>query len=773
MKRMIVFLSMVVAAIVSVQAQYLSINKSDGEVIFYNPRNYFHPQIRDGKPVWEFHCPLRDEYGTELLENNVPVGYQVLFSVEDVDDIVVHHENEEAEGQRQALMELYQQMDGDNWTNHENWGTERPINEWYGNQYNETYVQFLYLYNNNLQGEFPSSLKKMPYLRTLYLHNNKISGELPDFLANMYNLEWIVLNNNQLSGNIPEKLVELPELHDFLLAFNNYSGPLPENIILKLLNRKLHEHLNFNLRGNDFSGKVPDAIKNHPLFRDEWPSFLIQNGHLDLSDDALPAPVFDCTDINGNTFNLADVYSTHKYTLLYDWGWWCPWSELLNQRLLPAYEGYKDKGFEVIAFNDGENEGLVPYVKEHDIPWVNVRGDKGHSYGGSVLFRFDHTPYYYLVDQKGNIVYCSEMDVNTGLETRSDLDHRNGLFPFLEEALGKMDYEYYTSTDYSKDGEVMTLQTATVGQGFDIVFVGEGFVDKDMAEGGKYEQKMQEAMEQFFAYEPYTSLRSRFNVYAVKAVSPNAEFFGDTHHAIDKNDAKAFEYAKKVTALNTDGPMHVNVIYSNMAGRSVTNMYSGDGSYVAYMMDGISMVLNHEAGGHGIGRLHDEYVEPGNEGLMLPEELKAAADEQWEQYGWGANIDWRSNPAEVKWAHFINDSRYAGEGLGVYEGSWLYSYGAYRPTQNSMMRYNDCPFNAPSREAIYKYVMQESEGSSWTYDYETFVAFDEAGRAEFTDALNSRARRQAPGKDVQRRQQLTAPPVVVKGTWRDALKDND
>ena len=189
----------------------------------------------------------------------------------------------------------------------------------------------------------------MPFLNTLYLHQNKISGELPDFLANMYSLKTIELGSNQLSGNIPEKLVELPELHDFLLAFNNYSGPLPENIILKLLDRKLHEHLNFNLRGNDFSGKVPDAIKNHPLFRDEWPSFLIQNGHMDLSDITLPAPVFDCTDINGNTFNLADVYSTHKYTLLYDWGWWCPWSELLNQRLLPAYEAYKDKGFEVIA----------------------------------------------------------------------------------------------------------------------------------------------------------------------------------------------------------------------------------------------------------------------------------------------------------------------------------------------------------------------------------------------------------------------------------------
>ena len=41
-----------------------------------------------------------------------------------------------------------------------------------------------------------------------------------------------------------------------------------------------------------------------------------------------------------------------------------------------------------------------------------------------------------------------------------------------------------------------------------------------------------------------------------------------------------------------------------------------------------------------------------------------------------------------------------------------------------MMRYNISWFNAPSREAIYKAVMTLSEGESWTYDYEEFVAFD-------------------------------------------------
>ena len=152
---------------------------------------------------------------------------------------------------------------------------------------------------------------------------------------------------------------------------------------------------------------------------------------------------------------------------------------------------------------------------------------------------------------------------------------------------------------------------------------------------------------------------------------------------------------------------------------------------------------------------------------------KTEADSFWEAYGRGANIDWRSNPTQVKWAHFINDTHYAGENLGVYEGSWLYGHGAYRPTATSLMREvgTGMKFNAPSREAIYKYVMKESEGDSWTYDYETFVAFDEAGRTEFVNSLSSSARQKAPKKGVKKQQQFqTAPPVFIKGTWRDALK---
>ena len=129
-------------------------------------------------------------------------------------------------------------------------------------------------------------------------------------------------------------------------------------------------------------------------------------------------------------------------------------------------------------------------------------------------------------------------------------------------------------------------------------------------------------------------------------------------------------------------------------------------------------------------------------------------------------MDWRSDATSVKWSHFLKDSRYANEGLGLYEGAYLYGYGAYRPTDNSMMRHNDAPFNAPSREQIYKRVMQLSEGENWKYDYEEFVKFDEKNRnAASRSAIQ-------PLTEAERREYIKnhRPPTIIKGTWRDAMK---
>ena len=153
-------------------------------------------------------------------------------------------------------------------------------------------------------------------------------------------------------------------------------------------------------------------------------------------------------------------------------------------------------------------------------------------------------------------------------------------------------------------------------------------------------------------------------------------------------------------------------------------MYQNDGSFVAYIRSGdISDVLIHEVGGHGIAKLMDEYVNAEYENQTLPESEKETMDYEWETFGWGANVDWHNNSATVRWSHFLQDDRYSNEGLGLYEGAYLYSFGAYRPTENSMMRYNDSPFNAPSRE-------------------------------------------------VEKWKKSHRPPVRMKGTWRDARKES-
>ena len=471
------------------------------------------------------------------------------------------------------------------------------------------------------------------------------------------------------------------------------------------------------------------------------------------------------TDLNGNAFNTSDVYKDNEYTLIFNYS---SAQGDFTDKLKKAYETYKSKGFEVLGMQPGNAELVNDYLHTNNISWLNL---DPKSFMDSIANYYLYINFINLVGKDGNIVFTSLMDEKGKMEDIQGSSTRDQkVFDVLADKFGKVDFTPYTSTDYSRDGEVMTLQKASVGLGVDIVFMGNAFVDKDMEPGGLYEQKMQAAMEQFFAYEPFTSLRNRFNVYAVKAVSPNAELYEGTKQAI-KADADAFEYAKKIPTLIPNRPLFVNLIYNSYnAGRSITYTYE-DNSYLALNLNGVNRVVNHEGGGHGIGRLSDEYAE--SVSSVASQEVKDYFEKQWSEKGVGANIDIHSDVTQAHWARFAADARYASQGLGAYEGGGTYAYGIYRPTQNSMMRYNDTPFNAPSREAIYKNVMKLSEGPGWVYDYETFVAFDENGRNEFAAAKSQRARskdatEQKPDQDDD---QQPLPPVQKQGTWQDAIKN--
>lgn len=344
------------------------------------------------------------------------------------------------------------------------------------------------------------------------------------------------------------------------------------------------------------------------------------------------------------------------------------------------------------------------------------------------------------------------------------------------------DPSFYSSTDFSKDGEVVLLHEATVGNGVNLILLGDGFVDTDMTEGGLYDQRMSDAMDRLFMYEPYKSLKSRFNLYYVRAVSTNSvysseqsdrKFSYDEDGSLYFRSSVCYQYAKKVPNP-TNQPLKVAVLFNinYMLARSFCTMELQSGRALAFILDVDKDVFCHELGGHGVAFLADEYEE--YSGSFTEQ---STLDQQYQYYGFGANVDWRNDVSSVKWSRFITDNRYSRENIGLYEGAYLYPRGIYRPTYNSMMRNQFLStgkaFNAPSREQIYKTVMKYSEGSSWSYDYEEFVAIDEAGRNQASSVFNSA--NYAPSKTKQKEERSISdthmPPVILDRPVKEICVD--
>lgn len=338
----------------------------------------------------------------------------------------------------------------------------------------------------------------------------------------------------------------------------------------------------------------------------------------------------------------------------------------------------------------------------------------------------------------------------------------------------------YESTDYSKDGEVKQLLTATKGDGIDLVLMGDAYSDRLIADG-TYDQTMQTAMEKFFEVEPYKSFRDYFNVYSVTAVSKNevynlvsstafAGYFG-AETLVGGNDQRAFYYAQQAIGEERMDDALVVVLMNSTEYAGTCYMYSptvgdwGDGVSVSYFPVGedsesLGRLIHHEAAGHGFSKLGDEYAYE-NMGAISQSEITSAR--AMAEYGWWKNVDFTNDPTQVKWSRFLADSRYAYDGLGVYEGAFTYWTGTYRPTMNSIMNANVGGFNAPSREAIYFRIHKLAYGEDWEYDYEEFVEWDAKNR------VTSASTRGIPYRlDIPEDFKPTHPPVVMKNSWRNA-----
>lgn len=328
------------------------------------------------------------------------------------------------------------------------------------------------------------------------------------------------------------------------------------------------------------------------------------------------------------------------------------------------------------------------------------------------------------------------------------------------------------STDYSQDKKAYQLQQHSQGNGIPLIFMGDGFLDKDIA-SNYYRRTMEKGVENFFTEEPVKSLRDYFDIWYINAVSAN-NAFGDSYSTtfscwlegngstlIEGNHDKVMEYAMQVPILK-ENPEFINeatcIVILNTEdyagtcyfgfndGVNTLNLAIGYCPMIYGMEDDMfRRVLCHECIGHGFAKLLDEYSYQ-EQGRIPDSEI--ANNRIMQQMGWAANVDFTNNRDEVLWNKFLKDSRYQGadhyeEVLGVYEGACTYWSGAYRPTNESMMRSNTHGFNAPSREAIYKRIMRTAYGSIWEYDYETFVEFDQAHLPTPTETRTCATREEA------------------------------
>lgn len=333
---------------------------------------------------------------------------------------------------------------------------------------------------------------------------------------------------------------------------------------------------------------------------------------------------------------------------------------------------------------------------------------------------------------------------------------------------------------YAED-EVITLQTATKGNrgGINLVFLGDGYDAKDISEG-KYMKDMQDQVENFFGIEPYKTYRNYFNVYTAIAVSPETgigtintiryvkfetTYTGGVGLRCDYD--AVFDYAQKVPTVTKDNLKESLIIMvpNSTDYGGICQMWE-DGSAIAfcplstygYPLD-TRGVIQHEAGGHGFGKLGDEYIYH-NEFIDFcgctccghVYEFNIA-----KSLGWYENLSLTGKMHEVPWSQLIFDEKYS-DFVDIFEGGYMHSRGVFRSEQNSCMN-NDIPYYSTiSRMAIVKRIKQYA---GETFTYEDFKANDVVNNDATTRSFNDL---RYSGSSVHNFQ---LPPTIHKGSPLD------
>ncbi|QES51723.1 hypothetical protein DEJ50_31610 [Streptomyces venezuelae] len=244
----------------------------------------------------------------------------------------------------------------------------------------------------------------------------------------------------------------------------------------------------------------------------------------------------------------------------------------------------------------------------------------------------------------------------------------------------------------------------------DVVVVGDGYTAEELA---RFRADAQAKWAELAAVEPYTTYQGLFNVWTVDAVSRESgvtgdpardtvrdtalgSYFwcGDIERLLCVDQEKVDGYVARVPDADLVLVLANSAKYGGAGYNEASQSLGYDGIATASARNPKSgQVAVHETG-HSLGRLADEYFYPG-----LPDYERYTGREPAEP---NVSVQDAATMAErrEKWHRWLGEISPDGGTVGAYEGGGYFVTGLNRPTENSLMRVLERPFNLPGVEAM-------------------------------------------------------------------------
>jgi Leucine-rich repeat (LRR) protein len=263
-----------------------------------------------------------------------------------------------------ALISLYNNMDGEHWKDNTNWKSTEPVSKWHGVTVSDIHVKKINLSANELKGNIPKELGNLTHLKELYLGHNKLRGSIPAEIGKLVNLQAIILSSNDLKGVIPKEINQLSNLYTLAIDDNKFDE-LP-----------------------GFTGLYSLRVQNNKLtFEDIEPNIILGNG-FKYNPQSLVGNVKYYTPESGDVLSLniliggtANTYQWYKNDLAIA-------GATSSTYTISSYNAAVDSGIYVCKIKNSIASDLVLETRNYyvgvNLSTYNIVLDANPSIGGTV-----------------------------------------------------------------------------------------------------------------------------------------------------------------------------------------------------------------------------------------------------------------------------------------------------------------------------------------------------------------------------------------------------